>query len=48
LDYLAEVAEWVRADTITIQGGGAYGAKAAARGRCASISNTFPQPCARA
>lgn len=30
LDYQAEVAEWVGADTINIHGGGAYGDKAAA------------------
>lgn len=30
LDYQAEVAEWVGADTITLHGGGAYGDKAAA------------------
>lgn len=44
LNYQAEVAEWVDADTINIPGGGAYGDKAAALSvLCKSIEN-LPDP----
>lgn len=43
LDYQAEVAEWIGADTINIHGGGAYGDKAGALKRFVSNLNLLPR-----
>lgn len=44
LDYQAEVAGWVGADTINLHGGGAYGDKAAALGVLRSTIERLPEP----
>ena len=44
LDYQAEVAEWVGADTINLHGGGAYGDKAAALGVLRRNIERLPAP----
>ena len=44
LDYQAEVAEWVGADTINIHGGGAYGDKAAALEALRRNIGRLPEP----
>lgn len=44
LDYQAEVADWVGADTINIHGGGAYGDKAAALEVLRQNIETLPDP----
>ena len=44
LDYQAEVAEWVGADTINLHGGGAYGDKAAALGALRRNIERLPTP----
>lgn len=44
LNYQAEVAEWVGADTINIHGGGAYGDKAAALGALRRNIERLPGP----
>jgi len=44
LDYQAEVAEWVGADTINIHGGGAYGDKTAALGALRKNIERLPVP----
>lgn len=44
LDYQAEVAEWVGADTINIHGGGAYGDKAAALESLRRNIERLPKP----
>lgn len=43
LNYQAEVAEWVGADTINLHGGGAYGDKAAALGALRSNIELLPE-----
>ena len=43
LEYQAEVAEWVGADTINIHGGGAYGDKAAALGALRRTIERLPE-----
>ena len=44
LEYQAEVAEWVGADTVNIHGGGAYGDKATALGTLRRSIERLPQP----
>jgi UV DNA damage endonuclease len=44
LDYQAEVAEWVGADTINLHGGGAYGDKAAALAALRRNIERLPKP----
>ena len=44
LNYQAEVAEWVGADTINIHGGGAYGDKGAALGALRRSIESLPGP----
>lgn len=44
LNYQAEVAEWVGADTINLHGGGAYGDKAAALGALRRNIERLPKP----
>lgn len=44
LDYQAEVAEWVGADTINLHGGGAYGDKGAALGALRRNIERLPEP----
>jgi UV DNA damage endonuclease len=44
LDYQAEVAEWVGADTINLHGGGAYGDKAAALDALRKNIELLPRP----
>lgn len=44
LDYQAEVAEWVGADTINLHGGGAYGDKAAALAALRRTIERLPAP----
>lgn len=44
LNYQAEVAEWVDADTINLHGGGAYGDKAAALGALRRTIEHLPSP----